>query len=52
MTDLETVKCISQLYDCIVIRYEVFMMNLIFTLDLVDDQFRIAISFKVLYLIC
>ena len=31
------------------IRYEVFMMDLIFTLDLVDDQLGITISFKVLY---
>jgi len=31
------------------IRYEVFMTDLIFTLDLVEDQLGIAISFKVLY---
>ena len=31
------------------IRYEVFMADLIFTLDLVDDQLGIAKSFKELY---
>jgi len=31
------------------IRYEVFMADLIFTLNLVDDQLRIAINFKILY---
>ena len=49
MTDVEAVKHISQLNDCMVIRYEVFMMDLIFTLNFVDDQLGIAISFKVLY---
>ena len=32
-----------------VIKYKVFMTGLIFTLDLVDDQLEIAISFKALY---
>ena len=49
MTDVEAFKCIIQLNGCMVIRYEVFMTDLIFTLDLVDDQLGIAISFKVLY---
>ena len=49
MTDVEAFKRISQLNSCMVMRYEVFMMDLIFTLDLVDDQLGIAISFKVLY---
>ena len=49
MTDVETFKCISQLNGCMVIRYEVFMTDLIFTLDLIDDQLRIAINLKVLY---
>ena len=49
MTDEEAFKCISQLNDCMVIRYEVFMTDLIFTLDLVDDQLGITISFKLLY---
>ena len=49
MTDIEDFKCISQLNGCMVIRYEVFITNLIFTLDLVDDQLGIAISFKVFY---
>ena len=47
MTDIEAFKC--QLNGCMVIRYEVFITNLIFTLDLVDDQLEIAISFKILY---
>jgi len=49
MTNVETIECSSQLNGCIVIRYEVFMTGLIFTLDLVDDQLEIAISFKVSY---
>ena len=49
MTDVEAFKCISQLNGYMVIRYEVFMTNLIFTLGLVNDQLGIAISFKVLY---
>jgi len=32
-----------------VIRYQVFMPNLILSLDLVDDQFGVTISFKVPY---
>ena len=44
MVDVETFKCISQLNGFMVIRYEVFMTNLIFTLDLVDDQLGIAIK--------
>ena len=49
MTDIETFKYISQLNGCMVIRYEVFMTDLIFTLDLVDDQLKISISFKIFY---
>ena len=49
MTNIEAFKCISQLNGWMMIRYKVFMANLIFTLDLVDDQLGIAISFKVLY---
>jgi len=49
MTDVEAFKCISQLNGCMMIRYEVFMTDLIFTLDLVNDQLGITISFKVLY---
>ena len=48
MTDVEAFKCISQLNGSMMIRYEVFMTDLIFTLDLVNDQFGITISFKVL----
>ena len=49
MTNVETLKYISQLNGYMMIRYEVFMADLIFTLDLVDDQHGITISFKVLY---
>ena len=49
MTDVEAFECISQLNGCMMIRYEVFMENLIFTFNLVDDQLGIAISFKILY---
>jgi len=49
MTDIEAFKYISQLNGCMMIRYEVFMVDLIFTLNLVDDQLGIAISFKILY---
>ena len=31
------------------IRYEIFMADLIFILNLVDDQLGIAISFNILY---
>ena len=44
MTDVEAFKYISQLNDSMVIRHEVFMTDLIFTLDLVDDQLGIAIK--------
>jgi len=49
MTGVEAFECNSQLNSCMMIRYEVFMADLIFTLNLVDDQLRIAISFKILY---
>jgi len=49
MTDVEAFECISQLNGCMMIRYEIFMADLIFTLNLVDDQLRIVISFKILY---
>ena len=32
-----------------VIRYQVFMLNLILSLDLVDDQFGVIVNFKVPY---
>ena len=49
MTDIEAFKYINQLNGCMMIRYEVFMVDLIFTLNLVDDQLGITISFKILY---
>ena len=49
MADVESFKCSNQLNGCMVIRYEVFVTDLIFTLDLIDDQLGIAIRFKVLY---
>ena len=48
-TDAEAFECISELNGCMMIRYEVFIADLIFTLNLVDDQLRITISFKKLY---
>ena len=47
--NVKAFKCCSQLNGYIVIRYEVFMADLIFTFDLVDDQLGIPISFKVSY---
>ena len=44
MTDVEAFKCSSQLNGYMMIRYEVFMADLIFTLDLVDDQLGIPPS--------
>ena len=32
-----------------VVRYQVFMTDLIFSFDFVDNQFGVIISFKVLY---
>ena len=49
MTDVEGFEYISQLNDCMMIRYKIFMADLIFTLNLVDDQLGITISFKILY---
>ena len=49
MTDVVAFKCISHLNGCIVVKYEVIMTDLIFTLDLVNDQFGVTISFKVPY---
>jgi len=49
MTNVEAFECISQLNGCMMIRYEIFMADLIFTLNLVHDQLGIAISFNILY---
>ena len=49
MIEVEAFKCSSQLNSCMVIMYEVFMADLIFTFNLADDQLGIAISFKILY---
>ena len=49
MVDIEAIKCVSQLDGCMVIRYQVFMTNLVLFLDLINNQFEVTISFKVLY---
>ena len=37
MADVEAIKCVRQLDDCIVIRYQVFKTNLILSLDLINS---------------
>jgi len=49
IVDEEATKCLSQLDGCIVIRYQVFMTNLVLSLDLIKNQSGIIIGFKVLY---
>ena len=49
MADIEAIKCVSQFNGCLVIRYQVFMTNLILLLDLINNQFGVTIGFKVLY---
>ena len=49
MANVEAVKCVSQLNGCLVIRYQVFMTNLILSFDLIDNQFGVTVGFKILY---
>jgi len=49
MADIEAIKGVSQLDGCIMIKYQVFMTNLILSLDLINNQFGVTIGFKVLY---
>ena len=49
MADIEATKCVIQLDGCMVIRYQVFMMNLVLSLDLINNQFGVTIDFKELY---
>ena len=43
MADIEAIKGVSQLDD------QVFMTNLILSLDLINNQFEVTIGFKKLY---
>jgi len=45
----EAVKCVSQLNGCLVIRYQVFITNLILSFDLTDNQLEVTVSFNILY---
>ena len=49
MADVEAIKCVSQLDGYIVIRYQVFMSNLILFFDLTDDQLGVTIGFEICY---
>ena len=46
MTDVKAIKWISHFDDCLVIRYQVFVPNLVISFDLIEDQLWIAISLK------
>jgi len=49
MADVEANKCVSQLDGCMTIRYHVFMVNLILSFDLINDQLRVTIGFEIFY---
>ena len=49
MLDVKAIKQISHFNDCVIIRYKVFVPSLIFSFDLIDDQFWVTISLKVSY---
>ena len=49
MADIEAIKYVSQLDGFMVIRYQVFMMNLVLSVDLINNQFGVIIGFRVLY---
>jgi len=49
MTNIEAIKYVSQLNDYMVIRYKVFMTNLILSLDLINLQLEITIGFEIFY---
>ena len=48
MANVEAIKYVSQLHGCQVLWYQVFMMNLILSFDLIDNQFGVTIDFKIL----
>ena len=52
MANVEAIKYVSQLngIGCMVIKYQIFMTNLMLSFDLIDNQFGITIGFKILYL--
>ena len=52
MANVEAIKWVSHLNGYMVIRYQVFMKNLILSFDLVAIQFGVTISLKISYLIC
>lgn len=49
MANVKAIKHVTQLNSCFVVRYKVLMTNFVFSLNLVDDQFGVTISFKVPY---
>jgi len=49
MADIEAIKYVSQLDGFMVIRYQVFMMNLVLSVDLINNQFGVIIGFRILY---
>jgi len=49
MADTKAITHVSQLDGCMVKRYQVIILNLIFSLDLIDDQFRVTIGFEIFH---
>jgi len=49
MADVKAIKCVNYLDGCIVVRYQVFMLNLILSFDLIDDQLGVTIGFEICY---
>ena len=49
MTDVKTIKWVSHFDDCMIIRYQISVTDLIFSFNLINNQFWITISFKVVY---
>ena len=49
MADIEVIKCVCQLNGCLVIRYQVFMMNLILFFDLIGNQLGVTVGLKISY---
>jgi len=49
MADVEAIKYVSQLNGYLVIMYQIFMTNPILSFDLIDNQLRVTIGFKVFH---
>jgi len=49
MADVKAIECVSQLDGYMVVRYRVFMSNLILSFDLIDDQLGVTIGFEICY---